>query len=91
MEAWLRQRGLVPIWVPFGSETSLVSIHSTMATHNPGVPFGVCGQSKPGVQHYIVCKDGEVACDPSGRVGEGLIGPCDDGLWWVMFLGANLS
>lgn len=90
MESWLAARGLAPIWVPFDGAATFQAVLEAIGSHNPSAPFGVCGQSKPGVQHYVVGMGGKVVCDPSGRDEPHLIEPCTDGFWWVMFMGANL-
>ena len=37
----------------------------------------------------VVCRDGAIACDP-GQDDPGIVGPCDDGFYWVTFFGALL-
>lgn len=43
------------------------------------------GTSKTGCHHVVITLNGEIAHDPSINQ-SGLVGPCDDGLWWCSLL-----
>lgn len=89
-EAWLNERGITQINVLFGDTSSLedvlTSIKNYNATSGPHV-FILGGRSRNDVNHSVVCCDGEIVCDPSID-NSGIVGPCDDGYWWVTFFGS---
>ena len=80
-----RDRGLEVIDVAFPGELPLVDVLNTLANLNPGRPLILGGTSANGVNHSVVALDGEVAWDPS-LDDSGIVGPCDDGLYWVTYL-----
>lgn len=88
VEAWLNERGIATINVLFPGQVPVEEILTTIAACNPrGRPaFILGGTSKNGVNHSVVCCDGEIACDPSLN-DSGIVGPCDDGFYWVTFFG----
>lgn len=87
-EAWLNERGVATINVLFPGETSLADVLTTVAACNHrGRPvFILGGRSRNGVNHSVVCCDGEIVCDPS-LDDSGIVGPCDDGFYWLTFFG----
>lgn len=90
VEAWLNQRGLTQISMLFDGALRLDDVLNSIKFTNPYSP-GLCfilgGKSRNGVNHSVVCCDGEIACDPSID-GSGIVGPCDDGWYWVTFFGS---
>lgn len=86
-EAWLNERGIATISFPFPGE-SLARVLDTIAACNPlsKPAFLLLGTSRTGVNHCVVACDGEIVCDPS-LDDAGIIGPCDDGHYWVTFFG----
>lgn len=87
VEFWLNRRGLTQITIAWPGSTALDDILSTVANLNPGIAFILGGTSRTGVNHSVVCMDGEIVCDPS-LTDAGILGPMDDGLWWLTFFGA---
>jgi hypothetical protein len=90
VEAWLNERGLTHINVLFPGETSFDLVLQSVKNSNPnGGPhvFILGGRSRNNVNHSVVCCDGEIVCDPSID-SSGIVGPMDDGYWWVTFFGA---
>jgi hypothetical protein len=89
VEAWLNERGICTINVVFPGETPLSDVLKTVAlTNHRSMPvFILGGQSRNGCNHSVVCCDGEIACDPS-LDDSGIVGPCDDGYYWLTFFGA---
>ena len=87
-EQWLNERGIATITMAFDGKTPLSDILSTVANVNtrsrPVYILG--GESCNGVNHSVVCCDGEIVCDPSID-NSGIIGPCDDGFYWLTFFG----
>lgn len=89
-EAWLNERGLTQINILFPGETPIDQMLTTVKNcnpHSPGIVFLLGGESRSGVNHVVLCCDGEIVCDPS-PVDSGIVGPCDDGYYWVTFFGA---
>lgn len=89
IEAWLNARGICTIHVLFPGDMRLNDLLYTVEACNPRSRpvFILGGTSRTGVNHSVVCCDGEIACDPSQN-DSGIIGPCDDGFYWVTFFGA---
>lgn len=87
-EAWLNARGICTINLIFAGDGPLESVLDTIRAVNPRSRpvFILGGQSKNGCNHSVVCCDGAIACDPS-QDDSGIIGPCDDGYYWVTFFG----
>lgn len=81
---WLAARGMVRIVMVFNS--SLEDLLQTMEFLNPRVCYILGGQSKTGCNHSVVGRGGTIVCDPS-QTDAGIIGPCDDGYYWVTFFG----
>lgn len=93
VEAWLNERGLHAINILFPAELSPEQIAQTVKNCNgetPGLVFLLSGTSRTGVNHVVVCADGEIACDPS-KVDAGIVGPCDDGYYWITFFGSTAA
>ncbi|WP_407155195.1 hypothetical protein [Bradyrhizobium sp. STM 3557] len=88
VEAWLNARGIVTINMLFPGETPLKDVLCTVSACNPRSRpvFILGGQSRNGVNHSVVCCDGEIVCDPS-QDDSSIVGPCDDGYYWLTFFG----
>jgi hypothetical protein len=87
-EAWgkaikdfLASQGLAASHTVFGGE-SLDTVLITQKCTNPGQLYLLAGQSRNGVNHVVVCCDDKIIADPA-LDDSGIIGPCDDGYYWV--------
>lgn len=89
MNAWLAERKLSQVCVPFDGGFPLAELLAMMERLNPGVRFMLTGQSRTGCNHCVICLAGEIEWDPS-QTDAGIIGPADDGNWWVTYLGAKV-
>lgn len=90
VEEWLNARGVTQISMIFSGELSPDEVIVTVMNINaqrPGLVFLLGGESRSGVNHTVVCCDGKIVCDPS-PVDAGIVGPCDDGFYWVTFFGS---
>lgn len=84
---WLAGRGLSLVRLPlFCSDVG--PVFELMGECNPGALYLLTGQSPRGFNHVVVCRGGKLAHDPS-QEGGGLVGPCDDGAFWVEIIGRN--
>jgi hypothetical protein len=83
-QAWLRTRGIVGIQVPYSGD--LGHMFRCIKALNPGVYYLLGGESRTGVNHTVVCLNDEIVHDPSLNE-SGIIGPCDDGYYWVTYFG----
>lgn len=82
---FLAKHGLFPVLVPFSFEDAIEAVLGTLARLNSDdVVFLLGGRSRTGVNHTVVCHGGKIAHDPSPTKA-GIIGPCDDGFYWVTF------
>ena len=78
---WLAGRGLrVATWCY--EEANLEQVFDFMRVNNPGVTYTLTGMSPRNVNHVVICRDDEMIHDPSTQ-GGGLVGPADDGRWWI--------
>lgn len=84
VRAWLLERGIYPI------NSSLEDVLNTLGVVNPHTYCLLGGQSRTGCNHTVVVKGDEIVCDPS-QTDAGIIGPCDDGYYWVTFFGAAVA
>ncbi len=83
---YLKTRGLVPIRVPFQSgEIDQILVVGKLSSC--GTYYLLGGQSKTGVNHTVVCNGDKIVYDPSIN-DSGIIGPCDDGYYWLTFFGS---
>ena len=91
VEKWLNSRGMMTISILFSGEVPLQEVLQTIQFCNPQSRpvFILGGRSANGVNHSVVCRDGTIACDP-GQDDPGIVGPCDDGFYWVTFFGTLL-
>lgn len=85
-KAWLQEWCIVPITCAFAGDTDLDTTLGCIGQMNPGICFILGGQSGNGFNHSVVCCDGKIVCDPSQN-DAGIVGPCDDGFYWVTFFG----
>lgn len=86
-----RELGLFPISIAYTSEGEWADInHVIKFVHKwmaPGAPFILGGFSPGGTNHSVAVREDGVILDPQGR-DVPLVGPCDDGNWWVYLFGA---
>lgn len=90
-KAFCSAMGLFPIHIAYNSEGDwgvpervIYHIHNYVA---PGAPFILGGFSPGGTNHSVAIREDGVMLDPQGR-DTPLVGPCDDGHWWVYLYGA---
>lgn len=87
---WLARRGITQINIVYDGSMSLHDLLHTVHVCNPGIACILGGKSRTGVNHSVVILNGEIACDPS-LTDAGIVGPCDDGRWWVTYFGALVT
>ena len=80
LDVWLATKGLTRIIVTFHKEVTFDQLMAYQKNMNPGTYVCLVGQSKIGCNHVVITLDGEIVLDPSGN---GIIGPCDDGFWYI--------
>ncbi len=89
-ERWLNERGMTAISVAFPGECPLDQVLLAVKNANiqqPNLCYMLGGESANGVNHSVVCRGAEIVCDP-GQDDPGIVGPCDDGFYWVTFMGS---
>lgn len=82
---FLASKGFGMAQILFPGETTRDDVLRTMGNLNPGVYHLLSGRSETGCNHTVVCRDGQIIHDPS-LTDAGIIGPCDDGFFWVEFI-----
>ena len=84
-DTYLADRGWQELAIPV-TEAPLDQILEWSKTRTPfAVRAMLTGRSNTGCNHVVVINNGEVELDPS--IDEaGIIGPCDDGFYWVTWI-----
>lgn len=82
-DAFLRSRGLATVDVPFAGTLESVLEHQSAV--NSRAYYLLAGESRTGVNHTVIACGGEIVWDPS-LDDAGIIGPCDDGHFWLSYL-----
>jgi hypothetical protein len=84
-DEFLRSVGLVAVRIIYpGDDRELV--FRALKGMNPGIYYLFGGRSATGVDHTVVGIDDGIVHDPSLN-DSGIVGPCDDGWYWVTFFG----
>lgn len=86
--AWLLARGLVQITAIYAGE--LQDVLYSVSQLNPDTYCILGGTSRTGCGHSVVAFNGEIVHDPS-LTDAGIVGPMDDGYYWVTFFGAAIA
>lgn len=89
-QEWMQARGLYLIEFAVVANDDLGAALHGISSMNPGLPFLLSGVSANGCNHVVVCLDGEIVHDPAID-NSGIVGPQDDGCYWLMFIGADIS
>jgi hypothetical protein len=85
MREFLLAHGLVEIKTAFPGDHDLNYLFLCLASQCPGVPYVLSGMSANGTNHSVAVLNGTMF-DPS-LDDSGIIGPCDDGYYWVTYFG----
>lgn len=80
---WLAKRGLGVVEVAY--DCTLEALLSVMASTARHAWYGLSGTSRTGCNHIVIARGGEIVHDPS-QIDAGIVGPCDDGFYWVTFI-----
>lgn len=80
---FLKSRDLVSVGAPY--QTSLEFLFECQKITNPGAFYLLGGTSKTGVNHTVIGFEDKIVHDPSISQ-SGIVGPCDDGYFWVTWL-----
>ena len=83
INTWLKENHQSALFFVAYSDSDLSNLLQSMKILNPGIPYLLAGQSVRGFAHQVVaCDDKIIWCPADGKDGK-LIGPCDDGYYWV--------
>jgi len=84
MRAFLESQNCALIQVQFNGDMSLKQIldYVGAVSVSGGLHWCLMGTSRTGCNHVVICKGAEIIHDPS-IAQSGIVGPADDGLWWV--------
>ena len=82
--SWLHRRGLRRINIPMLADDLQAALNAANF-YSDGLPYIFSGTSRTGVNHSVVGQGPAIIHDPS-LTNAGIIGPCDDGYYWVEFL-----
>lgn len=79
---YLHTQGLCQVYIPF--ESTLERLLECAAVWFPNAYYILSGESRTGVNHSVVACGAEIVWDPSPN-DAGIVGPCDDGFYWVTY------
>lgn len=79
---WLRERGFGVVSIPFPAETGLAAILNMLSVSMAESHYIVGGRSANGFNHSVIARGGAIVHDPSMN-DAGIVGPCDDGHFWI--------
>lgn len=83
LRQWLGDRGMGIVLLPMNCELDyLLAQHGETA---PRMPWLLSGMSRNGTNHTVLCCGGEIFHDPAIDK-SGIVGPCDDGYFWVEYI-----
>lgn len=90
VDAWMRaekeflaSKGLSSVTFAYNSD--LESLLAAMGITNPSAFYMITGKSRNGTHHVVIAKGSEIVWDPA-QDDSGIVGPCEDGLYWLDFL-----
>lgn len=87
VDEWLNDNGYSLFTVAYSSGLELVQ--KGMKNQNPGLLYLIAGTSPRGTTHQCIGFEDQVIHDPHPE-GGGLVGPVDDGLYWVNTIVPNV-
>lgn len=88
--AWLADRGLmVALTALPGATYGMEEVLGWTATAYPGCHLMFAGTSKNDCNHVVIIRDGAIVWDPA-LDDSGIVGPCDDGNWYVEVIARRL-
>ena len=91
IKAYFDRIGLGYLAFAYSGEMELGEIFAHMQFHNP-TTYYILGGASPVGNHSVVCLGNKIVHDPAGREpGEQIIGPMDDGFYWVNIIGASVA
>lgn len=82
---WLQQRDLAYIEIPVHGETVADALH-WISAYTGDAHYMLVGKSRSGFMHVVVCRYDQVVHDPTYGKPQGIVGPDENGYWWVGFL-----
>ena len=85
--AWLAQRGLAPVSVPFSGDMPLDQLVEQFRRTARGSAVILGCTSSSGGNHSVVLHDGQIHNPNYSEV----VGPMLDGMWWVTVLAASTA
>jgi len=82
---WLAGRGLALFTFVYRS-SYLLPVERAMEMWNPTLYYTMGGESPRGSNHEVIYRGGTMVHDPTMYSRKGLVGPCDDGNFWINIL-----
>lgn len=83
---WLHD--MIQITILYNCELS--DVLYVVGTMNPDTYYLLGGRSKNAVDHTVVCLNDQIVHDPAID-GSGIVGPCNDGFYWITFIGSAIA
>lgn len=80
IDDWMKGRGLWLCEIPVKAESPVAAlewIHSIVGDQH----YILAGNSRLGAGHFVVCRGAKIVNDPSDN---GIVGPQDDGYYWLV-------
>ncbi|WP_420408638.1 hypothetical protein [Hoeflea sp.] len=86
---WLAQKGFARVTVAYHLER-LEEVLAVGKQLSGDMPYILAGTSRTGVNHVVICRHDAIVWDPS-RTDAGIIGPCDDGYFFIEWIFRPIS
>lgn len=83
VDEYLATQDLAIVEIPYND--TLENILNAQVATNKNSYFLLAGESKTGVNHSVIGYGGAIEWDPS-LDDSGIVGPCDDGYYWISHL-----
>lgn len=83
---WLREKGYIEVNIPFSGDQPLSNVLGCVAVNSSyDLYYTIAGTSRTGCNHVVIAQGEEIVWDTALN-NSGIVGPCDDGFYWVSHL-----
>lgn len=83
-KVFLALHNLCPVSIPYQAGDLGDILRTVEALNGSDLVYLLAGRSRTGCNHSVVCRGGDIVHDPNPQK-PGIIGPCDDGWYWLQF------
>lgn len=84
-DAYLASKGLWRMCIAFEGAMPIADVLHHGKTFSRGHEYALVGKSRNGTNHIVICEQDYIAWD-TAIDDSGIVGPSDDGYWWLEFI-----